>query len=106
MLICDNVILNPNIKWLKSDKILSNQDIVTYCKYEIEKLPYKKIIIWCGMIDLCISTAKYWKNIFLILKYALTLVKNRAIIIIIIIFPNKKKKQYYFVLVNIEKGLI
>ena len=61
---CDNVILNPNIKWLKSNKILSNEDILTYCKYEIEKLAYKKIIVWCGMINLCIITAKYWKKHF------------------------------------------
>ena len=61
---CDNVILNPNIKWLKSNKILSNEDILSYCKYEIEKLAYKKVIVWCGMINLCITTAKYWKKHF------------------------------------------
>ena len=88
---CDNVILNPNIKWLKSNKILSNEDILSYCKYEIEKLHYKKIIVWCGMINLCVITAKYWKNTFLILKYVLILAKNKVVIIIITTFQKKKK---------------
>ena len=33
-------------------------------KQEIEKLPYKKIIVWCGMIEECLTIAENWKTIF------------------------------------------
>ena len=61
---CDNIIVPPKIKWLKSSYILEDEDIVTYCKYEINKLHYKKIIIWCGMIKYCKELAELWKIYF------------------------------------------
>jgi len=61
---CDDVILPPRIKWIKSDKSLNDDDIAVYCKNEISKLHYKKIIVWCGMIDLCFSMAALWKRYF------------------------------------------
>ena len=61
---CDNVILGPKIKWVDTDYILSDLDIVNICKEEIDKLHYKKIIIWCGMIDLCEKLANIWKDYF------------------------------------------
>tara|TARA_A100001015_G_scaffold94049_1_gene104578 strand:+ start:1762 stop:4674 length:2913 start_codon:yes stop_codon:yes gene_type:complete len=61
---CDNIILPPLIKWVKSDKILDNNDIIKLCKFLIKNLYYKKIIIWCGMIDLCFKLANLWKKEF------------------------------------------
>jgi len=58
----DDVIVPPKIKWFSCDDILPYDDIVCLIKCEIEKqrLPYKKIIIWCGMIELCSEMAKLW----------------------------------------------
>ena len=61
---CDNVILNPHIKWIKSDKILDDNDTIELSKFLIKDLHYKKIIIWCGIIDLCEKLAKLWKSYF------------------------------------------
>lgn len=60
----DNVILNPNIKWIKADYLLNDKDILNFCKIEIEKLHYKKIIVWCGMINLCFKMAELWSIYF------------------------------------------
>ena len=61
----DSVILPPKIVWIKSDKRLLDRDIIELSKKEIKKLPYKKIIIWCGIIDECIKQAKLWSNYFI-----------------------------------------
>ena len=60
----DNVILKPNIKWIKSDKKLNDLEILSYCKWEINKLYYKKVIVWCGMIKYCNILAELWKQYF------------------------------------------
>jgi len=62
----DNVIVRPKIKWLTYDGILNYQEIVTIMKDIINKseLNYKKIVIWCGMIDLSIEMAKLWTRYF------------------------------------------
>ena len=61
---CDEVILNPHIKWIKSDKILNDIDTIELSKFLIKDLYYKKIIIWCGIIELCENLAKLWKDHF------------------------------------------
>ena len=38
---CDNVIVPPKIKWVKSDKILNDDDFVSICKDSINNLYYK-----------------------------------------------------------------
>ena len=58
----DDVILNPHIKWIKSDKILTDIDIIETILYLIKDLYYKKIIIWCGIIKTCKNLVKIWKN--------------------------------------------
>ena len=61
---CDDIIVPPKIKWIKSSMQLDDENIVTYCKNEINKLHYKKIIVWCGMIKYCKELAELWKIYF------------------------------------------
>lgn len=56
----DTVILPPKIIWIKNLENPSTRDFITLLKIQIDKLPYKKIIIWCGMIEECIQLAKEW----------------------------------------------
>ena len=56
----DNIILPPRIVWLKSEKNPTNIHLLTIIKSEIDKLPYKKIIVWSGIIDECIKLSKQW----------------------------------------------
>ena len=60
----DDIILPPMIKWVKCDKVLNNDDIIELCKLLTKDLVYKKIIIWCGMIDLCNKLADLWRDHF------------------------------------------
>lgn len=60
----DKVILPPKILWLKGEKELKLEHLIQILQEEIEKLPYQKIIIWCGMIDECLKIAKKWKPYF------------------------------------------
>ena len=62
----DNVIVRPKIKWLTYDTILNHQEMVTIMKYIIDtsKIYHKKIIVWCGMIELCIQMAILWQRVF------------------------------------------
>ena len=38
--------------------------LIELTKRYIKDLPYKKIIVWCGMISLCNELAEEWKNKF------------------------------------------
>ena len=60
----DKVILPPKIIWIKSENKIEEPHLITIIKKEIDKLPYKKIIIWCGMIDECIILATKWEHYF------------------------------------------
>lgn len=60
----DNVILQPKIVWFKSEYELDMFQNITLIKESIRDLPYKKIIVWCGMIDECISIAQQWSEYF------------------------------------------
>jgi superfamily II DNA or RNA helicase len=62
----DNVIVPPKIKWFSCNDILHYDEIMDLIHNEINKsdLVYKKIIIWCGMIELCIDMAKLCTNYF------------------------------------------
>ncbi len=61
---CDNVIVPPKIKWIKSEFILNDNDIINFCFNEIKNLYFKKIIIWCGMIELAEKLANLWSFYF------------------------------------------
>jgi len=62
----DGVIVPPKIKWFSCDDILRYDEIVHLIKDQVisSKLPYQKIIVWCGMIDLCEEMAKLWSTVF------------------------------------------
>ncbi len=60
----DGVILKPCIKWVKCEKNLTDLEIIKICKREMNALYYKKIIIWCGIIDHCTSLANLWREHF------------------------------------------
>ena len=59
---CDNVIVKPCVKWVNMH--LSDIEIIFLCSKLISKLKYKKIVIWCGLIDECIKKARVWKKYF------------------------------------------
>ena len=73
---CDDVIVPPHIHWLKSNKKLNDNDIIECIKKMIENLYYKKIIVWCGLIDSCYKTAELWKKKFPDYLIALDTSKN------------------------------
>ncbi len=54
----DGVILPPKIHWLKSDHEITLRETISVIKGELNKLPYKKILVWCGMIHYCEDLAK------------------------------------------------
>ena len=61
---CDGVIVPPKICWIKSDKKLTDSDFIKISKNKIKKLTYRKIIIWCGIIDKCYELASIWQPHF------------------------------------------
>jgi superfamily II DNA or RNA helicase len=62
----DKVIVPPQIQWFSCDDILNYREIMELVRNQIKNLVYKKIIIWCGMIDLCKEIGKlcleYFEN--------------------------------------------
>lgn len=62
----ENVIVPPKIIWFSCDDILYYEEIIVLLKEQIEKaqLVFKKIIIWCGMIDLCFKIADLCAKVF------------------------------------------
>lgn len=62
----DNVIVPPQIKWFSCDDILHYEEIIPLVQKEINKssLFYKKIIVWCGMIELCNDMARLFSSYF------------------------------------------
>lgn len=62
----DNVIVKPKIKWLTYQHILEYEDIIQCIKYIMDDtdIYYKKIIIWCGMISLCMELSEIVKKYF------------------------------------------
>lgn len=59
---CDKVILPPKIVWIKSKSRLEDIDYFNICQKNIDNLPYKKIVVWCGTIDYCSKMALLWKQ--------------------------------------------
>lgn len=61
----DDVILPAKIGWLKcNDTMLTLEDIAIYIKKQLENLPYKKVIVWCGIIEHCYEFSKQWEKLF------------------------------------------
>ena len=62
----DDVIVKPKIKWFTCNDILDYEEIVDLIKDIInsDDIYYKKIIVWCGMINLSIEMANLWSRVF------------------------------------------
>lgn len=60
----DNVVVKPVIKWINTESKITHIDIIKVFKSDILKLPYRKIVIWCGMIEHCFKLAKIWSLVF------------------------------------------
>lgn len=58
--ILDGVILPPKIVWVKSDTPITHDALLTIVKKNVDALPYKKLILWCGMIEACKTEAALW----------------------------------------------
>ena len=62
--VCDNIIINPKIMWLTSNDIIKTENLMKILKSEIDKMYYKKIIVWAGIIEYCYNLADKWKKYF------------------------------------------
>lgn len=61
----DNVIVSPKIYWFKEiNNSIEKTDILLMIKDLVMKQPYRKIVVWCGMIKFCKEESIIWKNIF------------------------------------------
>jgi hypothetical protein len=57
---CDSIILSPKILWFDN-----NKNIIENISYIIHtELYYKKIIVWCGLIDYSNDLLQIWKQYF------------------------------------------
>lgn len=65
----DNVIVKPKIDWLSvegetSSDVSKEKIIFQVIRKRIQEMRFKKIIVWCGMIEHCVITAKKFKKEF------------------------------------------
>lgn len=61
----DKIIVPPVIKWLTSQDILDDVTVLQCIKSIVDnELHYKKMVIWCGMIQLCFNLASLWSTVF------------------------------------------
>lgn len=60
----DGVIVPPIIKWFKSKDNITTLEIVKSIYQSITDLPYKKIIVWTGMIKSSLMQAELWSFVF------------------------------------------
>jgi len=58
----DDIIVPPIIQWLETKQKINDIDLINIINKCINKLLYKKIIIWSGMISECLKYAKLFKN--------------------------------------------
>ena len=57
-------LVTPQIVWLTKEKRIKNEEIMIEVSKIINKLPFKKIIIWCGLIKQCKELAIKWQKYF------------------------------------------
>jgi hypothetical protein len=62
----DKIIVPPKIVWYSCKEEISYDEIIICIQKLLNDstLVYKKIIVWCGMIDLCYKMANIWKDHF------------------------------------------
>jgi superfamily II DNA or RNA helicase len=57
----DKTIVPPTIAWLKSETHIDDKTVRKTVSSMLNYMPYKKCVVWCGMIDSCFTFAKEWK---------------------------------------------
>jgi hypothetical protein len=62
--VCDDVIVPPRILWTKSTSKLSDIQIAKLLYGYLQPYPYKKCIVWCGMIQHCMTLATLFASVF------------------------------------------
>ena len=62
--VADGVIVPPHITWLKSSTHFDHHTIANVFKKLSASLPYKKAIVWCGMIRTARALAADWRTHF------------------------------------------
>jgi superfamily II DNA or RNA helicase len=61
----DNIIVSPKIYWFKEiNTCIEKKNILLMIKDLVLKQPYRKVIVWCGMIKFCKEESILWKEIF------------------------------------------
>ena len=60
--VMDGVILPPRIVWMKSEQKRTKEITRSIICSLIQTLPYQKLILWCGIIDICKEIAAEWKE--------------------------------------------
>ncbi len=60
----EKMIVPPRIQWLKSETVLSFFEIGPIVAKQIQCLPYKKLVVWCGLIEHAYQLAESWKQFF------------------------------------------
>ncbi len=59
----DGTIVPPRIVWLKNEEgRVGNADVCRILQHAMPTLPYKKIIVWCGMIETAHALAASWSQ--------------------------------------------
>ena len=61
---CDDVIVQPKLVWYKSIDPISTSTLIQCIKASIQPLNNKKIVVWCGMIKECYTTANAFRQAF------------------------------------------
>jgi superfamily II DNA or RNA helicase len=60
----DNVIVPPKILFFTSDETIRDERLFTLFPQLLSELRYKKIIIWCGILNYCYKIAQQFKTLF------------------------------------------
>ena len=59
----DNVILSPKVYWLTSENSIKPREYLEILENNVfVDLPYRKILVWVGIIDKCNTLSKQWKS--------------------------------------------
>ena len=62
--VCDEVIVPPRIIWCKSTERITDLQYAHILKDHLQSMPYKKCIVWCGMIKHCSALATLFSTVF------------------------------------------
>lgn len=76
----DKIIVPPKIEWIGSHPQATQKDnLIPLVKERICELPFKKIIVWCGMIEHCFAIARKWKSAFSDFTFHIDISRNQPL---------------------------